>query len=682
MLTQYDPWLVWVIPLVGALIIPVIGYFTKSETSKKLRDIIAVAFSGLAVIFAIFMIPDASPGLDSSVEWFRLSPTKAVSVGVLVDPLSVLFANIAADIGFLIMLYSIGYMHKEEDMGRYWFFMLFFIGGMILLVMADNLLQMFLGWEIVGTCSWGLIGYWFKKSKDYDDPWIGKMTEGDYNAHAGMKAFITTRIGDIALLTAILIIFLFSGTFNYRQLAEQITANPTENWVVYLAAAGLLIPVALLFFGGPIGKSAQFPLDVWLMEAMAGPTTVSALIHAAAMVKAGIYLVARVLPIFFLVTAVAPQFTSQVSVFFVTVAVIGAFTAFLAATMGTVQREIKKVLACSTISQLGYGFMALGVGALLADLGPGFAAGTLLMAIHAMFKALLFLGAGAVLHSVESIYMDDMGGLRKKMPITFICMLVGALSLSGVPPFAGFFGKESLFGLLWTEGQGNIFIMAVFVMAALTAVFTVFYSFRLIGLTFFGPESKHIKELEHEGHEVHEAPAVMWVPLVILAVFTVFFGFLSPFFEGYITGTFTTPVHLGLSEFLVEIFTSITFIFTVIIIVVGFVPAYFIYFRRTLSAEKLTKKGSVLGRVRGFFFNRWYINAFYYKVFVNGFLGLCRKMRSIIEEKGIDKFNFVAARGFGGISNRLRKIHTGILSVNIIYIVAGAVLFLVVLLLA
>jgi NADH-quinone oxidoreductase subunit L len=622
------------------------------------------------------MIPSASPTAypNTQIPWI---PTVGITAGVLVDPLSVFITNVAADIGFLIMLYSIGYMKKEEDMDRYWFFMLFFIGGMILLVMADNLLQMFIGWEIVGTCSWGLIGYWYKKSKDYDDPWIGQMPEGDYNAHAGMKAFITTRIGDVALLTSILIIYFYSGTFNYVQLQQQLTL--TTNWAKSLAVAGLLIPVALLFFGGPIGKSAQFPLDVWLMEAMAGPTTVSALIHAAAMVKAGIYLVARILPIFFLALAVAPQF----SVFFVTVAIIGSFTAFLAATMGTVQREIKKVLACSTISQLGYGFMALGVGGLLTDLGPGFAAGTLLMAIHAMFKALLFLGAGAVLHSVESIYMDDMGGLRKKMKITFICMLIGVLSLSGVPPFAGFFSKENFFELLWVAGQTNLFIMAVFVMAALTAVFTVFYSFRLIGLTFFGPESKHIKELEHEGHEIHEAPRVMWIPLVILAAFTVFFGFFSPLFESFITGALPTPpISIGLNEFLVELFTSTTFIFTVIIIIVGFVPAYFLYFRRSISAEKLTKKGGVLGKIRAFFFNRWYINAFYYKVFVNGFLSLCRKIRGTVEEKGIDRFNYASARGFGRIGNALRKIHTGILTANLIYIVVGALIFILILVLA
>jgi NADH-quinone oxidoreductase subunit L len=476
---------------------------------------------------------------------------------------------------------------------------------------------------------------------------------------------------------------MFSGTFNYQELVKQLSTS--TNWATGLASSGLLIPVALLFFGGPIGKSAQFPLDVWLMEAMAGPTTVSALIHAAAMVKAGIYLVARILPIFFLAAAIAPQF----SVFFLSVALIGAFTAFLAATMGTVQREIKKVLACSTISQLGFGFMALGVGGLMTNLGPAFAAGTLLMAIHAIFKALLFLGAGAVIHSVESIYMDDMGGLRKKMPITFVCMLVGVLSLSGVPPFAGFFGKENFFELLWTAGQTNAFIMGVFVMAALTAVFTVFYSFRMIGLTFFGSESKHIKELEHEGHEVHEVPKIMWIPLVILAVFTLLFGFLSPLFESFITSTsgagaaaIGPPISIGLGEFLVDIFTSTTFIFTVIIIIVGFVPAYFVYFRRSISAEKLTKKGTVLGKIRTFFFNRWYINAFYYKVFVNGFLKLSRGIRGTVEEKGIDRFNYASARGFGRISNALRKIHTGILTINLIYIVVGALVFILILVLA
>jgi NADH-quinone oxidoreductase subunit L len=653
--------------MLGALVVPLIGRLAKSETSKRIRDVIAVAFSALAVIFAIFMIPSASTNTDFQIPWI---PTLGITAGVLVDPLSVFVANVAADIGFLIMLYSIGYMKKEEDMDRYWFFMLFFIGGMILLVMADNLLQLFLGWEIVGTCSWGLIGYWYKKSRDYDDPWIGQMAEGDYNAHAGMKAFITTRVGDIALLTAILLIYVSSGTFNYNQLSSSST------WAVNLAAAGLLIPVALLFFGGPIGKSAQFPLDVWLMEAMAGPTTVSALIHAAAMVKAGVYLVARFLPIFVTVTVAVPG----ASIFPMVIAGIGAFTAFLAATMGTVQREIKKILACSTISQLGFMFMALGIGGLLPNImdNGGYAAGTLQLAVHAIFKALLFLGAGAVLHSVESIYVDDMGGLRKKMPITFICMLVGVLSLSGIPPFAGFFSKESIFEVLWAGGQTSLFIMAIFTLAAITAVFTVFYSFRMIGLAFFGPESKHIRELEHEGHEVHEAPKVMWIPLVILAVFTVFFGFLGPLFDSYITGV--APV--ALAEWLGEIFFSPTFIITLVIIAVGFIPAFFLYIRRTANSEKLTKRSGILRGLHKFFFNRWYINAFYYRVFVNGFLSLCRKIRSTVEEKGIDRFNYTSARGFGRISNALRKIHTGILTVNLIYIIAGVLLFLVVLLLA
>jgi NADH-quinone oxidoreductase subunit L len=666
LLTPYDPWLVWIVPMIGALVVPLIGRFARSDTSKGIRDVIAVAFSGIAVIFAIFMIPSASSNADYQIPWI---PTLGINAGVLVDPLSVFVANVAADIGFLIMLYSIGYMKKEEDMDRYWFFMLFFIGGMILLVMADNLLQLFIGWEIVGTCSWGLIGYWYKKSRDYDDPWIGQMAEGDYNAHAGMKAFITTRIGDIALLTSILLIYVFSGTFNYHGLASSST------WAVNLSAAGLLIPVALLFFGGPIGKSAQFPLDVWLMEAMAGPTTVSALIHAAAMVKAGVYLVARFLPIFLIVTAGIPG----ASAFPLVVAAIGAFTAFLAATMGTVQREIKKILACSTISQLGFMFMALGVGGLLPDPTGGYAAGTLQLAVHAIFKALLFLGAGAVLHSVESIYIDDMGGLRKKMPITFVCMLVGVLSLSGVPPFAGFFSKESIFEVLWTGGQGNIFIMAIFVLAAITATFTVFYSFRMIGLAFFGPESKHIKELEKEGHEVHEAPMIMWIPLAILAGFTIIFGFLGPLFDSYINPS-ATPVPLV--EWLAEIFLSPTFIITLVIIAVGFIPAYFLYIRRSVSAEKLSKRGGILGGLHKFFFSRWYINAFYYKVFVNGFLSLCRKIRGTVEEKGIDRFNYASARGFGRISNALRKIHTGILTVNLIYIIAGVLLFLAVLLLA
>src|SRR5437870_8766423 len=320
-------------------------------------------------------------------------------------------ANIVAWISFLIMVYSLQYMKGEFGLTRYWFFMNLFIGNMLLLVLADNLLLMFFGWEGVGLCSYALIGHFY-----HDEPehWVGVpgdtalgVPQAFPPSHAGMKAFVMTRIGDIALLIAIFLIFATAGTFNYLELETKLAQ--TGNWASILSGLGLLLPTALLFFGGPIGKSAQFPLQEWLPDAMAGPSSVSALIHAATMVKAGGFLVGRMEPIFYNALL---QF-SLVSPFFGTIAWIGAFTAFLAATQATVAREVKKVLAYSTISQIGYMMMALGIAGLSANFIAGYTACLFHVMSYAVFKASMFLAAGWVLHAAESRFMDEMGGLSQ-----------------------------------------------------------------------------------------------------------------------------------------------------------------------------------------------------------------------------------------------------------------------------
>ncbi|MBS7287806.1 MAG: hypothetical protein KIH01_03430 [Candidatus Freyarchaeota archaeon] len=794
-------WLCWIIPMVGAALTPLF-----SKIHPKVRDILAVLFPAVAAALAVSMIPDVMNGftilpqpeilvgespipwditqtitiqgvsIPVTLRWASLLPYNAkvlwipwlpvqppiefwqaqyafmiprgIYAGILVDPLSVFMACVVTCIGFLIMVFSLGYMHGDPDLTRYWFFMNFFIGGMTMLVMTDNLLQLFIGWEIVGLCSWALIGFWHKKEEPCTVPKYTpeyRTTEGEYNALCGMKAFIMTKIGDIALLIAISVIFFVSGTFNLVQLQQNAAINfaaPSIGWVTDLAVRGLLPAVALLLFGGPIAKSAQFPLHEWLPEAMAGPTTVSALIHAATMVKAGVYLVARMLPIFYgsqqilLEAALKPtNYASTImltsgqwlflytatqyglSTFFNTVASIGVFTAFLAATMGVVSRELKKVLAYSTISQIGYMMLALGVVGTSAMSVAGFVAGTFHLMAHAIFKALLFLCAGAVLHAVETKDMFEMGGLKEKMPITYVCMLVGGLSLAGFPSFAGFFSKEAIFGATLEANQ-----LAIYALAAIVVAITTFYTFRMIGLVFHGEPSSHVKKIEEEHGPVKEAPLVMWVPLVILAAATLVAGWLEPLFRQFFLGPlgaylleaeYVHPVLLGgltFSEYphfiiehtltheqivLLEVYEYMhlttysgwlselasawmSIAISLGLFVVGFVPAWHYYIVRRGDPSRVTGN-RVGGAIWKFLWNRWYINQLYYLVFVDGFLKLASAMYDYLE-RGLDSLNYVVAAVTVKFSESFRKTQTGIAYVNIMYLLLGVLVFMFLLL--
>jgi len=434
----------------------------------------------------------------------------------------------------------------------------------------------------------------------------------------------------------------------------------------------LFVLIALLIFGGAVGKSAQFPLHVWLPDAMAGPTTVSCLIHSATMVKAGVYLVARVLPMFH--HALWIDGYSEVTTFFTTVGWIGGFTAFLAATMALVAREIKKVLAYSTVSQIGYMMLGLGMGGLAIESTTGFLAANFHLLSHALFKALLFLSAGAILHATETKYLDEMGGLKEYMPITYKVMWVGALALAGFPGFSGFWSKDVIFLATFENGQ-----YALFAIAAITAAMTAFYTFRMMGMTFHYPKSEHILKLEREGHHVHDAPAVMWVPLAILAGLTLIVSVFGLFnFEGrlhdYFSGHVVTPfaiefVHLNPTVALI----SVGMVF------LGIIPSYFIYIKQKYSATEMIRNSGALASLHSFLTNRWYINALYYKVFVYGVIRVCGGIYRWIDQAIIDRFNFGVLRGGMGLSQGVRKVQTGVFSINMIYIVVGLLLMAVLL---
>jgi NADH-quinone oxidoreductase subunit L len=632
--------MVFIVPLVGAVLIPLTG-------RSRIRDYIAVLFSFVSAVFALLLLLPVLEGQSISV-YNSLIPTSlpwipelGLNVGVLSDPLTIVVCNVVAWISFLVMVYSLDYMKGDLGLTRYWFFMSFFIGSMQLIVLSDNLLSLFVGWEGVGLCSYALIGYYYKDDKK---DWVGtpgSMVLGEKQAyppsHAGLKAFFMTRVGDIAMLAGILILFVFFGTFNYHQLATS-----SSDWSK-LESSGLLVPAALLIFGGAIGKSAQFPLQEWLPDAMAGPAPVSALIHAATMVNAGVVLVARVGPIFYFAMLSNP---SMVAPFFTVVAWVGAFTALLMASQALVGFELKKILAYSTASQIGYMILALGLAGLSVNFAQGLSASLFQLISHAVFKAALFMVAGVLIHSTGSKYINEMGGLRERMKVTFAVFLIAAASLSGIPPFSGFWSKDAVLATAWDNGQ-----FALFIVGAVTAGLTAFYAFRLVGIVFFGPKSQHLSEQETEGRSPQDGRPLAWAPYAILAAGTILLGLLPFFnFEGALysiasqyLGSLTSLSSTGL--------TAASFNFeaagiTLAIVLVGLLLSSELYIARRLSAQKLIGDRGFLKSLYVFLESRWYINAIYYKAFVNAPLRIINWTNINIEQNGFGRVNDAVA-GFG-----------------------------------
>ena len=622
---SYFVWLIFILPYVGALVTVAL------RKMGRLGDYAAAVFAFLSAAFAFTMLlpvlqgqsptVDSVPPLSTSVPWIS---GLGLTVGVLTDSYTAILTNVVAWVSFLIVVYSLEYMREDGGHNRYFFFIALFIGSMQLIVLSDNLLSLFVGWEMVGLCSYALIGhYWKDETKD----WVG--TPGDkalgedqaYSpSHAGMKAFVMTRVGDVAMLAGILILFYYSGTFNYYALAHD-----QGNWFQNLYSSGLLVPVALLIFGGAVGKSAQFPLHEWLPDAMAGPAPVSALIHAATMVKAGVVLVARVAPIFYFIAVGNSAFgIGAVQPFFMTVAWIGAFTAILAASQALVGFELKKILAYSTVSQIGYMMLAVGVAGLSMDFSMGLSAALYQLMSHAIFKACLFLAAGALIHAADSKYVSDMGSMRDKMKLTFAAVLIAVASLSGIPPFSGFWSKDAVLGAAWTAGQYGLFAVG-----ALTAGMTAFYSFRMLGLVFYGDRSKHLADVEAAGHHVHEPSPLMWVPYTILAALTVIIGLtataglvvpglnidasLQSAAQNYIGSLFPTstlPAPVGSLE-------AVPAGLTLAVVVLGVLVSAALYILRRVPPSRFVGQTGFMHGVYTFLYNRWYINAVYYKVFVD-----------------------------------------------------------------
>ena len=629
-------WLIWMLPFAAALIMPGIGKLSQNATKY-----VAVGFALMSAVSAASLIPLALEAgeVHSQLMWIEALGIKA---GVLADPLSIIMANVVAWISFLIMIYSTGYMKGDKDITRFWFWMMFFIGSMQLIVLSDNLLQVFFGWEGVGLASYALISFWYRDKKKDHVGTEGRTVLGmlDYYSptHAGMKAFIMTKVGDVMMIAGMLLIFLFAGTFGFKELMGN------TDWATAMAAQGLLVPAFVLLFGGAMGKSAQFPLNEWLLEAMTGPTAVSALIHAATMVKAGVFLVARIGPLVFALGA-AGILADQ---FFEIVAWVGAITALLLATQGMVNPEIKKVLAYSTGSQIGYMMMALGVAGLSHQYVDGYTAGFYHLISHAMFKASLFMAAGSLLHIVGSRFMTDMGGLRKHMKKTYAFMWAAGLGLMGAPFITtGFWSKDAIFAAVYESG--NEWALPLFAIAVLTAIITAFYTTRMIGLVFFGKKSKHIEKMEEEGHHIHEASVSMWVPYGILAVLTIGIGIiglsaeegLHHTFEYYLKNSFGIySSHAAdessiLPEFLQGL-NPIALGASLVAFSTGIGLGYIFYIGRWVDPVRFVNSNIFFYAIHKLFLNRWYLNAIVYWCFVTTPLWLARGVSRYFEKTAID----------------------------------------------
>ena len=658
--TDFLRWIV-LLPLLGAAVNGLLGARIQERAGKKAVAVIACAPVTLSFLFSLWAFArllslDAKERflIDRFYSWIPMGSFN-VDVAFWVDPLSAIMILVVSGIGGLIHFYSIGYMHEDRSLWRYFAYLNLFTFSMLLLVTADNLLLMFVGWEGVGLCSWALIGFWF----------------GDHtNTRAGNKAFIVNRVGDFGFVLGVFLLFWSltehgHGTLAFREIGEHAPLLAgMDLWGVSVATL-----VTLLLFVGATGKSAQLPLYVWLPDAMQGPTPVSALIHAATMVTAGVYMIARLNELF----SAAPATLGII-------AVVGAATAFFAATIAVTQTDIKRVLAYSTISQLGYMFLAMGVAA--------YAAGVFHLLTHAFFKACLFLGSGSIIHAMQGEQdMRRMGGLRTAMPATFWTFAIGVLAIAGTPFLAGFFSKDAILWQTWATHNAGLWAVGVFV-AGLTA----FYMFRQFFLVFFGEcrADHHVRE------HLHESPKIMTYPLWILAAGSVVVGYLGlpAFLGGSELDHWLDPVIHGHHEHHPVVEELLVMGASIAAAAVGAALAWRLYYVRAPARERLEAPGGFAYRLLD---NKYYVDEVYQFVFVGGTLLLARvgaafdryvidtivdgsaKLTTVVswfnglfDKYVIDMLVNAVANVTFAIGNNFRRVQTGNIN-SYLYVVVGAV---------
>jgi NADH-quinone oxidoreductase subunit L len=619
------------------LLTPYLGFlfnvFFGKKVGKSLSGTIgtlAVATSfGLSLYFFGEILVSKKPITISLFDWIQVSNFK-LEIGFLLDQLSILWLLFVTGIGSLIHLYSISYMHDDENMHKFFAYLNLFVFFMITLVIGSNLLIMFIGWEGVGLCSYLLIGFWYK-NQSYND--------------AAKKAFIMNRIGDLGFLIGIFILAHLFGTLEFSEIAKGMQSE------VFLKNIDfpLLSVAALCLFIGATGKSAQLPLYTWLPDAMAGPTPVSALIHAATMVTAGIFMITRMNFLF--------DFAADVQHI---IAIVGAITALVAATIGLLQNDIKKVLAYSTVSQLGLMFLALGMGA--------YTVAVFHVITHAFFKACLFLGSGSVIHALHGEQdMRKMGGLRKAMPITFITMLVSTLAIAGIFPFAGFWSKDEILMVAFEHNK------ALWIIGSIASIMTAFYMFRLMYLTFF----RDFRGTEEQKHHLHESPSLITIPLIILAILATIGGLINlpgsnwlTHYLGPILATKVAHHALGNQEYMLM---GIALVGAFI----GIIWAYIKYIKQAF----VPKEDAEISGFALVVYNKFYIDEFYNLLIVKPLNTLAGVFKSILEP-AIGSLVFGFGKGAYFLSEQGKKLHTGSVGFYLFAFVIGVCAILIYLFIA
>lgn len=625
--------------LVGLIpLFPLLGFLINGIANKRMPKV-WVGIIGSASIFLSFVIslgiflstPNGEVNTFDLFSWINVAGLQ-IPFSFLVDPLSMIMLLIITGVGFLIHVYSIGYMHHDEGFARYFAYLNLFVFFMLLLVLGSNYAIMFIGWEGVGLCSYLLIGFWFKNTA--------------YN-NAAKKAFIMNRIGDLGFLLGLFLIYTTFGSINYKTVMVQAAGFTTGDVTI--------TAIALLLFIGAMGKSAQLPLYTWLPDAMAGPTPVSALIHAATMVTAGIYMIARS-SLLYVLSPIAMQ----------TITIVGMLTAIVAAIIALTQTDIKKVLAYSTVSQLGYMFVALGVGS--------FTGAVFHLMTHAFFKALLFLGAGSVIHAMSGEQdMRNMGGLKKTLPITFLTILIGTLAISGLPPFAGFFSKDEILAATFNYSP------IVFTVMAITSVLTAFYMFRMLFLTFYSSFRGSSEQAKH----LHESPKNMTIPLIILAVCSTFAGFLGlpeVFSEHHLLKSFLAPVFI-LSDakmFVVAPSHAVEYGIMIGSLIAVLAVAYYAFIRYSKKVYLLPQQEEALSVWQKISYNKFYLDEIYFTLITNPINKLAGYLHQIVDRAGIDGIVNGAGRLALAGSKRIKTLQTGYTGFYIFAMVLG-ILFIMLL---
>ncbi len=621
---------VW-IPLIPFFVFIFLGLFGM-KLKPKWAGIIGTAGLGVITIlsyiaaYQYFFVAGKSGDVYQTIiaykqTWIHFTERLHIDMGVLLDPISVMMLVVISTVSFMVHIYSNGYMHGEKGFQRFFAFLSLFSFSMLGLVLATNIFQMYIFWELVGVSSYLLIGFYYERPSAIA---------------ASKKAFIVTRFADFGFLIGILLLSYFTGTFDF-----EILTNPDGSALSHAASLSFMgmsvvTWALLLVFMGGAGKSAMFPLHIWLPDAMEGPTPVSALIHAATMVVAGVYLVARMFVAYHLFSPEALQ----------VVAWVGGFTSLFAAVIACTQFDIKRVLAFSTLSQIGYMMLALGVSGYGGEHGLGYMASMFHLFTHAMFKALLFLGAGSVIHAVHSNFMQDMGGLRKYMPVTHITFLVATLAISGIPPFAGFFSKDEI--LVAAFMKDKVLFAIEFFVAGLTA----FYMFRLYFSVFWGKERKY-------EHAPHESPLVMTIPLMILALGSAFTGFIP--FNEFVTSdgmAFHTHTHWNIA------------IPSILIGVAGIVIAWIMYKKETDIPDKIA---SALGGFYKTVYNKFYIDELYLFITKKIIFNYISRPVAWFDRHIVDGTMNAIAWTTEGISRRIKGMQSGYLQHYAFAFVAGAI---------